>query len=59
MNIKIIKIKEVELNQYNITFQYKTDFNQLVIKTINNLIVNNRYELKNQLVDLIPTYHNK
>ena len=65
MNDTNIKIKIIK-DSYNksteirtITFQYKTDFNQLIIKTIdiyNNL---NNYELENYLIDSIPTYHNK
>ena len=36
MNIKIIKIKyNEEENNYIITFQYNTDFNHTIIKTIN------------------------
>ena len=58
--IKIIKdnyIKADELRK--VTYQYKTDFNQLVIKTVDINTNLNDYELEQHLLDLIPTYHCK
>ena len=35
MKIEIIKIKSINENLYKITFQFKSDFNQLIIMTQN------------------------
>ena len=60
IQVKIIKDnynKSTEIR--TITFQYKTDFNQLIIKTLDIYTDLNEYELENYLVDSIPTYHCK
>ena len=60
MNIKIIKDiynKSTEIR--TIVYEYKTDFNQLVIKSVDIYIELNNDELENHLIDLIPTYHIK
>ena len=61
IQVKIIKDnynKDTEIRL--VTFQYKTDFNQLIIKTseVNDLFLDG-YELQEYLVQLIPTYHCK
>ena len=59
-NIKIIKdIYNNDTEIRTITYEYKTDFNQLVIKTVDIHIELNGYELEQHLIDLIPSYHCK
>tara|TARA_Y100000816_G_C26078390_1_gene567998 strand:+ start:805 stop:993 length:189 start_codon:yes stop_codon:yes gene_type:complete len=62
MNIRIMKVKyNEEENDYTITFQYETDFNQMVIKTINNIQLDNldAWTIKEEICQHIPTYHCK
>jgi len=42
-----------------VTFQYKTDFNKLIIKTIDIYTDLSGYELEEYLINSVPTYHCK
>ena len=60
MKVKIVKdIYNEETEVRKVTFQYETDFNKLVIKTINIYIDLSDYELEEYLINSIPTYHCK
>ena len=61
-NIKVEILKDIyneETETRKVTFQYETDFNKLIIKTINIYIDINGYELEEYLINSIPTYHCK
>lgn len=61
-NIKVEIVKDVYNEKTEIrkvTFQYKTDFNQLVIRTINIYTDLNGYELEEYLINSVLTYHCK
>lgn len=70
MEIKIMKVRRGLFgNVYTITFQYKTDFNELIIKTqnfvIDDIIENDTITetdievMVDEIKNHIPTYHCK
>ena len=64
MKIKIIKINLINENLYKITFQFKSDFNELIIMTQNvylNIKNKNPNILHNEIIENleIPTCYHK
>ena len=59
LKIKIIKIKNIHEDLYKITFQFKSDFNQLIIMTQN--IYLNDVNIYNEIINTIDirTYYYK
>ena len=57
--IKIKKIISLDENDYNIQFEYKTDFNEIVTCNIKNYTIHDMSNIINIVSEFIPSYHCK